>query len=42
LSGYTHPIGVADLQDKLNKELPEDLKSSLPTIEEIEKEITGT
>jgi predicted nuclease of restriction endonuclease-like (RecB) superfamily len=42
LAGYTHPIGVADWQDKLTKELPDDLKSSLPTIEEIEKEIIGT
>jgi predicted nuclease of restriction endonuclease-like (RecB) superfamily len=42
LSGYTHPIGVADWQNKLTKELPDDLKSSLPTIEEIEKEIIGT
>jgi predicted nuclease of restriction endonuclease-like (RecB) superfamily len=41
LAGYTHPIGVADWQDKLTKELPDDLKSSLPTIEEIEKEIIG-
>jgi predicted nuclease of restriction endonuclease-like (RecB) superfamily len=39
LAGFRNPIGVADWQDKLEKELPDDLKSSLPTIEEIEKEI---
>lgn len=39
LSGYQNPIGVADWQEQLTKELPDDLQSSLPTIEEIEKEI---
>jgi len=39
LAGYTNPIGVADWQEQLTKELPEELKSSLPTIEEIEKEM---
>lgn len=39
LAGYQNPIGVADWQDKLTKVLPEDLQSSLPTIEEIEKEL---
>ena len=39
LAGYTNPIGVADWQDKLTIELPEELKSSLPTIEEIEREL---
>ena len=39
LAGYKNPIGVADWQDKLTKELPEELKSSLPTIEEIEREL---
>jgi predicted nuclease of restriction endonuclease-like (RecB) superfamily len=39
ISGYENPIGVADWQEKLTKELPEDLQSSLPTIEEIEREI---
>jgi hypothetical protein len=34
-----NPIGVADWQEQLTKELPDDLKSSLPTIEEIEREI---
>jgi len=39
LAGYTNPIGVADWQNKLDTVIPEDLKSSLPTIEEIEKEM---
>lgn len=39
LSGYQNPIGVADWQEQLTKELPDDLQSSLPSIEEIEKEI---
>jgi predicted nuclease of restriction endonuclease-like (RecB) superfamily len=37
LAGFENPIGVADWRDQLTKELPEDLKSSLPTIEEIER-----
>ncbi|PJJ41708.1 PDDEXK nuclease domain-containing protein [Hallerella succinigenes] len=36
LDGLTNPIGVADWQDKLNGSLPAELKSSLPSIEEIE------
>jgi len=39
LAGFRNPIGVADWQERLTKELPEDLKSSLPTIEEIETEL---
>jgi predicted nuclease of restriction endonuclease-like (RecB) superfamily len=39
LSGFNNPIGVADWQEQLTKELPEELKSSLPTIEEIEREL---
>jgi len=39
LAGFDNPIGVADWQERLTKELPEDLKSSLPTIEEIEREL---
>jgi hypothetical protein len=39
LAGFENPIGVADWQERLAKELPDDLKSSLPTIEEIEREI---
>lgn len=40
LFGYNNPIGVAGWEQQLTKELPEDMKSSLPSIEEIEKEIT--
>jgi predicted nuclease of restriction endonuclease-like (RecB) superfamily len=39
LASVKNPIGVADRQERLTKELPEDLKSSLPTIEEIEREL---
>ena len=40
LNGYKNPIGVADWEQQLAQEIPEDFKSSLPTIEEIEKEIS--
>jgi predicted nuclease of restriction endonuclease-like (RecB) superfamily len=39
LTGFVNPIGVADWQERLTKEIPYDLKSSLPTIEEIEREL---
>ena len=39
LAGYQNPIGVADWREQLTKEIPDDLKSSLPTVEEIEKEL---
>lgn len=39
MSGYRNPIGVADWQEQMTKDLPDDLQSSLPSIEEIEKEI---
>ncbi len=39
LAGYNNPIGVADWQQQLTRELPNDLKSSLPTVEEIEREM---
>jgi predicted nuclease of restriction endonuclease-like (RecB) superfamily len=39
LEGYTNPIGVADWQEQLTRELPDDLKSDLPTVEEIEREL---
>ena len=38
LSGYDQPIGVSDYQ--LSKAIPENLKSALPTIEEVEEEIS--
>lgn len=38
LSGYTNPIGVAEWEKQITDSLPDNLKSSLPTIEEIESE----
>jgi predicted nuclease of restriction endonuclease-like (RecB) superfamily len=39
LRGYDVPIGVAEWQTQLTKELPEELESSLPSIEVIEAEL---
>lgn len=39
LAGYQNPIGVAEWQNQLAQSLPEELKSSLPSIEEIEREL---
>lgn len=39
LAGYQNPIGVADWQHQMTASLPDDLQSSLPTVEEIEKEL---
>lgn len=39
LAGYQNPIGVAEWRNQIAKTLPEDLRSSLPSIEEIEKEL---
>jgi hypothetical protein len=41
LNGFSNPISVANWKNELNNSLPEDLKSSLPSIEEIEKELHG-
>ncbi len=38
LAGYNQPIGVSDYQ--LSKAIPEHLKSALPTIEEVEEELS--
>jgi len=38
LSGYNQPIGVSDYQ--LSKAIPEDLKSALPTVEEVEEALS--
>lgn len=38
LRGFGKPMGVADWQEQLTDKLPEDLKSSLPTIAQIEAE----
>ncbi len=37
LAGYQNPIGVAEWKNQLAKTLPEELRSSLPSIEDIEK-----
>ena len=42
LAGYTKPMGVAEWERQITESLPENLKSSLPTIEEIEKELGKT
>jgi len=41
LSGFTSPIGVAQWQEQLAQSLPDDLKPSLPTIQEIENSLTN-
>ena len=38
LSGYEQPIGVSDYQ--LTKAIPDNLKSALPTVEEVEEEMS--
>ena len=38
LSGYEQPIGISDYQ--LTKAIPENLKSTLPSIEEVEEELS--
>ena len=39
LKGYGQPIGISDYQ--LSKAVPENLKSALPSIEEVEEELTS-
>ncbi|WP_051321447.1 PDDEXK nuclease domain-containing protein [Chrysiogenes arsenatis] len=39
LTGNTKPIGVAEWEQHITESLPEDLQPSLPSIEEIEKEL---
>lgn len=39
LADYQNPIGVAEWENRIQESLPEDLKSSLPSIEEIENEL---
>ena len=38
LAGYDQPIGISDYQ--LSKAIPDNLKSALPSIEEVEEELT--
>jgi predicted nuclease of restriction endonuclease-like (RecB) superfamily len=40
LRGFKKPIGVADWETRLVKRLPKELRDSLPTVEEIETELT--
>lgn len=39
LSGFKNPIGVANWESELAKSVPDDFKSVLPSIEDIEKEL---
>ena len=39
LSGYTNPIGIANWEKDIAHALPDEVKASLPSIEEIEKEL---
>ncbi len=39
LDGYNRPMGVAEWETSLTQSLPEEFKSSLPTIEQIEAEL---
>ena len=41
LAGYSKPIGVAQWERQITQSLPNELKSSLPTVEEIEAELKG-
>ena len=41
LGGYTKPISVAEWDTQLTHALPEELQASLPTIEQIEAELSG-
>lgn len=38
-AGYQNPTGVAEWKNQMVKSLPDELKASLPSIEEIEKEL---
>jgi predicted nuclease of restriction endonuclease-like (RecB) superfamily len=40
LGGFNKPIGVAEWETQIVKKLPEELKGSLPTVEEIEAELS--
>lgn len=41
LAGTTSPISVAEWETRLTRSLPDELKGSLPTIEELEAEFAG-
>ena len=40
-NGFGNPIGVANWQHDIQNSLPENLKASLPTIEDFEKELAS-
>ncbi|MBK5274050.1 MAG: DUF1016 family protein, partial [Desulfuromonadales bacterium] len=40
-AGTTKPISVAEWETQLTRSLPDELKGSLPSIEEIEAELAG-
>ena len=40
LRGFMKPIGVAEWETQIVRELPDELRGSLPTVEEIEAELT--
>ncbi len=39
LAGYNNPIGFSNWDNQIAASFPENLKASLPSIEEIEKEL---
>ena len=39
LSGFNNPIGVSNWENEIIKSLPDNFKNTLPTIEELEKEL---
>jgi len=41
LEGYRRPMGVAQWETQISQSLPDELKGSLPSIEEIEAGIQG-
>jgi hypothetical protein len=41
MRGFTSPMGVAEWETKLTESLPDELKGSLPSVEEIEAELAG-
>lgn len=41
LRGFNQPMGIAEWQTQISRHLPEELRGSLPTIEEIEAELGG-
>jgi predicted nuclease of restriction endonuclease-like (RecB) superfamily len=41
LRGFSKPIGVAEWETQIHESLPAELRGSLPTVEEIEAELSG-